>query len=86
LGFVIARVTTPEAVTYVAERQWSKDQEIVLHEDGSLTLTMTAQSRLEVLSWALSLGSAAEVLEPQWLREEIKAEVAALTEIYGMSR
>jgi predicted DNA-binding transcriptional regulator YafY len=83
---VSLRITTPEAVTYVAERQWSKDQEIVLHEDGSLTLTMTAQSRLEVLSWALSLGSAAEVLEPQWLRDEIKAEVAALTEIYGMSR
>jgi predicted DNA-binding transcriptional regulator YafY len=83
---VSMRITTPEAVTYVAERQWSEDQKIALHEDGSLTLTMTAQSRLEILSWALSLGSVAEVLEPEWLREEITAEAVALTEVYGVNR
>jgi predicted DNA-binding transcriptional regulator YafY len=77
------RVTTPEAVTYVAERSWSADQKITLNEDGSLILTMTAQSAPEVASWALSLGSAAEVLEPGWLREQIKKEVAELSALYG---
>ncbi|MDR0826589.1 MAG: WYL domain-containing protein [Desulfovibrio sp.] len=80
------RISTPEAVTYVAERCWSEDQQTLLHDDGSLTLTMTAQSGLEVMSWALSLGSAAEVLEPEWLRNEIKAEAVALAEIYGISQ
>jgi predicted DNA-binding transcriptional regulator YafY len=79
---VRVRITTTEAITYVAERSWSADQKITLNEDGSLILTMTAQSALEVVSWALSLGSAAEVLEPDWLRDQIKNEIAELTATY----
>ncbi|MDL2279119.1 WYL domain-containing transcriptional regulator [Desulfovibrio sp. OttesenSCG-928-G11] len=75
---VSIKITTPEATTYVAERIWSEDQKIVGHEDGSLTLTMTTQSAPETVAWVLSLGSAAEVLAPQWLREEIAGEVAVL--------
>lgn len=72
------RITTPEATAYVAERIWSENQKIVTHQDGSLTLTMTAQSAPEVLSWVLSLGSAAELLEPDWLRETIQREIEAM--------
>jgi hypothetical protein len=49
-------------------------------EDGSLILTMTAHSPLEVISWVLSLGSAAELLEPDWLQEDIQAEIAAMAD------
>jgi predicted DNA-binding transcriptional regulator YafY len=80
---VSVRITTPEAVAYVAERIWSEDQEITRHEDGSLTLTMTAQSAPEVLSWILSLGSTAEVLAPAWLRDEVAEEIALLHTRYG---
>jgi predicted DNA-binding transcriptional regulator YafY len=77
------RITTPEAVAYVAERVWSEDQKLDVQEDGSLLLTITAQSAPEIASWILSLGSAAEVLAPQWLRGEIAGEVALLYARYG---
>jgi predicted DNA-binding transcriptional regulator YafY len=79
---VSMRITTQEAVTYVAERLWSSDQKITLNDDGSQILTMTAQSAPEVVSWALSLGSAAEVLEPEWLREQMKNEIAEMSALY----
>jgi predicted DNA-binding transcriptional regulator YafY len=72
------RITTTEAVTYVAERIWSEDQKLEFREDNSLILTMTAQSPLEVMSWVLGLGSAAELLEPDWLRTDIRAEIAVM--------
>jgi predicted DNA-binding transcriptional regulator YafY len=75
---VVVRITTPEAITYVAERIWSAEQKLEFPENDSLILTMTAQSPLEVMSWVLSLGSAAELLEPNWLREDIQAEIAAM--------
>jgi len=75
---VVVRITTPEAVTYVAERIWSEDQKLEFLEDDSLSLTMTAQSPLEVISWVLSLGSAAELLEPDWLCKDIQAEITAM--------
>jgi len=75
---VVVRITTPEAVTYVAERIWSEDQKMEFLEDGSLILTMTAQSPLEVISWVLSLGSAAELIEPDWMQKDIQAEIAAM--------
>ena len=80
---VSIRITTPEAVAYVAERIWSEDQKLDFQKDGSLILTMTAQSAPEVVSWVLSLGSAAEVLAPQWLRDEIAGEIALLRARYG---
>lgn len=75
---VSIRITTPEAVAYVAERTWSEDQKLEFRDDGSLILSMTAHSALEVVSWVLSLGSAGELLAPQWLREKVAEEVAQL--------
>jgi predicted DNA-binding transcriptional regulator YafY len=75
---VTVRITTPEAITYVAERIWSEEQKLEFPEDGSLLLSMTAQSPLEVVSWVLSLGSAADLLAPDWLREDIRREIAAM--------
>lgn len=79
---VSIRITSPETITYVAERIWSNDQELIRNDDGSLTLSMTAQSPLEVMSWVLSLGSAAEVLSPDWLREKVRSEVTTLATRY----
>jgi predicted DNA-binding transcriptional regulator YafY len=80
---VSVRITVPETITYVTERIWSDDQEIVQTDDGSVILHFTAQSPMEVLSWVLSLGSAAEVLSPDTLREKIRHEVAVLAERYA---
>ena len=71
----------PTAATYVAERQWSAQQTIEFHDDGSLTLHVQGQSVPEFLSWVLSFGKAAEVLSPEWLRNEV-GDTAG--ELYGL--
>jgi predicted DNA-binding transcriptional regulator YafY len=61
------------AAAYVAEREWSVGQKIVVHKNGDLTLTLTASNSAEFTSWILSFGDDAEILSPKWLREEPRA-------------
>jgi predicted DNA-binding transcriptional regulator YafY len=70
------------AATYVAEREWSEDQRITAHKDGSITLAMTARSPAEVISWVMSFADAAELLSPKWLREELAQHVLTLAGRY----
>ena len=72
----------PTAATYVAERQWSAQQTIEFHDDGSLTLHVQGQSVPEFLSWVLSFGKAAEVLSPEWLRNEVGDTAGELHGLY----
>jgi predicted DNA-binding transcriptional regulator YafY len=67
------------AATYVAEREWSKGQQIATRDDGSIVLSMTARSKVELTSWILGFGSAAEALSPEWLRKDVleQSEAAA---------
>jgi predicted DNA-binding transcriptional regulator YafY len=74
----------PAAATYVAEREWSEDQKVTVHKDGSITLAMTARSPAEVISWVLSFADAAELLAPEWLREELARHVETLAGAYGV--
>jgi predicted DNA-binding transcriptional regulator YafY len=71
-----------EAATYVEERTWSSGQSFEHRPDGSLILTFKSQSYLEVLSWVLSFGAQAEILEPDWLRAEMAQAVKALSKVY----
>ncbi len=72
----------PEAAAYVRERRWSADQTLTLLPDGGLLLEFTAASRPEVVSWVLSFGAAATLLEPQELKEEVKATVRKMAKNY----
>lgn len=72
----------PETALYVAERQWSKRQEVVIHGDGSITLTLRAKSRPELMRWLLGFGSQAEILSPADLRRELLEEALALARLY----
>jgi predicted DNA-binding transcriptional regulator YafY len=74
---------SPEASQYVHEREWSKGQKMKLLGDGSLELSMTSQSEVEVFQWVLSFGQRAEVLSPDWLREDVLKEAALMLEKYG---
>ncbi len=63
------------AAMYVRERIWSQDQEIVEKKDGKIELRFTATSEEEVLSWILSYGHEARVLEPDWFLKEVALEI-----------
>jgi predicted DNA-binding transcriptional regulator YafY len=73
---------TPFAAPYAAEREWSADQTVKWNDDGGAVLTMTTQSSVETVSWLLGFGDEAELISPQWLREEVAKKVRALAAIY----
>jgi predicted DNA-binding transcriptional regulator YafY len=60
---------------YISERIWAVDQKIETRKDGSLILTMTTSGGYDIKKWVLSYGGDAELLEPQWLRDEIVEEM-----------
>ena len=73
---------TAEAATYVAERQWSGDQTVEQQEDGSIILTASMSSVSECISWLLSFGDHARLLEPDWLVTELTQTVGAMLKQY----
>lgn len=81
--FSVQVMFSPSAASYVAERKWSAGQKVTLHKDGSLTLTMTTHNTAEVISWVLSFADTAELLSPQWLRDELEKRIATLWSKYS---
>lgn len=73
----------PEQAPYIRERTWHDTQEIVDGEDGSLVITFSTGSLLEVKRWVLSFGSLARVIEPEILANEIRDEIQAMKKLYG---
>ena len=73
----------PKVAAYIRERTWSSDQTIHEQKNGRLVLEFTAQSRPEVVSWALSFGPLAEVVGPPAIKEEIRKQVREMQEVYG---
>lgn len=69
--------------TYVGERIWSEGQRMERTPDGSLILSLKASSRAEIVSWVLSFGTNAELLEPADLREELRNISRNLSKCYG---
>lgn len=68
---------------YVRERQWSDDQRIEDHSDGSCTLTLTTSGTRDLLRWLLSFGSGAEILSPPELRDALRDEALKLARLYA---
>jgi predicted DNA-binding transcriptional regulator YafY len=67
---------------YIQERQWSTGQIIKVLDTGSLELTLTTRSSIEIFQWLLSFGRKAEVLSPAWMRENLKNEAQAVVAKY----
>jgi proteasome accessory factor B len=67
----------------VAERRWSPDQTVEHHTDRSVVLEFTARGRPEVVSWILGFGPNAQVLEPDDMVDEVRAQLEQALESYG---
>lgn len=81
-AFTIRARFTAEAAPYVAERQWSEDQNVQELEDGSIILTASMSSVSECVSWLLSFADQARLLEPDWLVREVKQTVGRIHQQY----
>lgn len=71
-----------DAAFYARERVWGKDQNVEDETDGSIILSFRAAGFMEIKRWALSFGSAAQVLEPESLAASVAAEAEALVATY----
>ena len=74
---------TKRAASYVTERKWSKGQRIIRHKNGDIELIFTSTSKPEVISWVLSFGADAELLEPKDIRKTLFESLGAAVASYS---
>lgn len=78
------RVRFAPAVAHaITGRSWHPSQSLVRLPDGGVELSFSAGGRLEILSWVLSYGSMAELLEPAELRAELSRTAAGMAALYA---
>jgi predicted DNA-binding transcriptional regulator YafY len=66
----------------ISTRNWHRTQKVSRVKDGRFELTAILTNVWEFKPWVLQFGSLATVLEPDWLREEIKAELLSACRNY----
>lgn len=74
------------ATRYVQDKRMHPSQRVELQTDGMALVHFELTSTLEVRSWILSFGSAAEVLSPESLREEIREQIVQMLVRYDTQR
>jgi len=67
----------PEVAYLVEERIWHPSQRREINADGSVTLSLEAGGRTEILAWLYGFVPHVEVLEPKELREAYVAGLQA---------
>ncbi|HPG24296.1 MAG TPA: WYL domain-containing protein [Myxococcota bacterium] len=72
-----------EWAAYVSEREWHASQSIETRDDGGILLAMEVGPSHELANWILSFGGGAEVLEPEALRDEVRAALEAALAHYA---
>jgi predicted DNA-binding transcriptional regulator YafY len=72
----------PDVAGYIKEKIWHESQQIEEQDDGSVIFEAEVAGTAEIKFWIMSWGSQALVLEPESLREEIRAETESMLEKY----
>jgi len=72
----------PDVAGYIKEKIWHISQQIEEGDDGSVILEAEVAGTDEIKFWVMSWGSHALVLEPESLREEIRAETEPMLHKY----
>ena len=67
---------------FVGERHWHPSQELIKHEDGSLTLQIYVSGLNDLKRWVLGYGKGAVVKSPPELVEMVRTEIEAMNSNY----
>jgi predicted DNA-binding transcriptional regulator YafY len=73
---------SPLVAHAVQDRIWHPSQKVEKQGDGSIILKFEAGGVMEIISWVLSYGNNAEILEPAALRKEIAAIMEDMAKLY----
>jgi proteasome accessory factor B len=69
---------SPDQAPFIAERTWHTSQKIIREPCGSIILEISVGNLWEVKRWLIGWGSAAQVLEPKELADDIASECAVI--------
>lgn len=73
----------PRVARRVQETHWHQNEELIEQPDGYLLWRAWIAEPQEMLPWIRGWGADCEVLEPEVLRDELKAEARRLARMYG---
>lgn len=73
---------SPEVAHTVKDRLWRPGQQVRTDSEGRVTIEFIAAGEMELVSWILSYGMHAEVLDPPELRQEVKRQVREMRQYY----
>jgi predicted DNA-binding transcriptional regulator YafY len=73
----------PDVAGYIEEKVWHESQKIHRQIDGSIIFEARAGGTDEIKYWVMSWGARARVLEPESLRQEIRAEAEGMLKGYA---
>ncbi len=82
-GFPARVRFSKEFSSYIRERQWSKEQEVIDLEDGKIELRFMAASQYELVRWVLGFGMCAKIVEPEHLAKQVREEAWTVSNMYG---
>jgi len=74
---------SPEVTRRVKESVWHPSQRMEPSDDGGCILRVWVAHPLEMKPWIRGWGPDCQVLAPEWLRQEIAAEMRRAAEVYG---
>ena len=74
---------SPDVAGYIKEKVWQENQQISPQSDGSIIFEAEVAGTDEIKFWIMSWGSHALVLEPESLRDDIRAEADAVLAKYA---
>jgi proteasome accessory factor B len=66
----------------VKDRIWMPGQKVKTDREGEVTIEFEAAGEMELVSWILSYGAHAEVLEPPELRKEVRRHIKEMRQYY----
>ncbi len=73
----------PRVTHRVGETRWHQSEQVEIQEDGYLLWRALIDEPREMLPWVRGWGADVEVLEPQWMRDAMIAEIKGLSNLYG---
>lgn len=79
---VLLRFSSGQA-PYVRDRAWPDSYRLEDDDEGRLLMSFETGGVFGLKRWVLSWGPDAEILEPDWLREEIKSELTTMADMYS---
>ena len=71
-----------EYAMLVRERVYGKNQTLECVDSDTSVLSCEMQNREEIVSFVMGFGKYCKVLEPKWLQEEVKQQLAAIAALY----